>query len=281
MKKHMIIWCSVISVLLSSCSYQSDQSSILVSESISDNSGQSQTLTTITSQNTETDSNSIFSGATPSSSEDVSFDNSSEIREESMELPSECLIETGIFNQYNCSLAGNTACGATAGTLILQSISYLSGDELTERMETIRNYSAIGDEYSCGAPQYYLAGFQISNSLNKYLNDNGIDGYHLTNHRTDKSTKQTLMELLATGRPAVLEVCYGNGKALDDFQGYSHWICVNGYRVTDVGVEFRYSDTIAVAENWISSELLDESQMCPTEIFIFSQRDISARLKSR
>lgn len=67
------------------------------------------------------------------------------------------------------------------------------------------------------------------------------------------------MDILATGRPAVLEVCYGDGKVLNDFQGYSHWTCVNGYRVTDDGVEFRYSDTIAVAENWISSELLDES----------------------
>ena len=67
------------------------------------------------------------------------------------------------------------------------------------------------------------------------------------------------MDILATGRPAVLEVCYGNGKVLGDFQGYSHWICVNGFRVTDDGVEFRYSDTIAVAENWISPELLDES----------------------
>ena len=178
---------------------------------------------------------------------------------EQQEKPSEVLIDTGVFNHYGCSLAGNTACGATAGTLILQSISYLSGDELAERMETIRNYSALGDEYSCGAPQYYLAGFQISNSLNKYLNDNKLSGYRLTNHRTDKSTEETLMELLSTGRPAVLEVCYGNGAVLPDFQGYSHWICVNGYCVTDAGVEFRYADTIAAAENWVSSELLDKS----------------------
>lgn len=174
-------------------------------------------------------------------------------------LPSEAYVETGTFDQYRCELAGATACGATAGTLILQSISYLSGNDLYQRMNTIRSYSALGDDYSCGAPQYYLAGFQISASLNKYLEDNGFEGYLLTDHRTEKSTEQTLMELVATGRPAVLEVCYANGSVLPDFQGYSHWICINGYRTTENGVEFRYSDTIAVCENWVSSELLDES----------------------
>ena len=119
-------------------------------------------------------------------------------------LPLEAYVNTGTFSQYSCTLAASTACGATAGTLILQSISYLSGDKLTQRMNTIRGYSALGDEYSCGGPQYYLCGFQISNSLNKYLKDNGFDGYHLTNHRTDKSTEETLKELISTGRPAVL-----------------------------------------------------------------------------
>ena len=33
---------------------------------------------------------------------------------------------------------------------------------------------------------------------------------------------------------------------------------MNGYRITADGVKFRYSDTMAVAEYWISSELLDE-----------------------
>lgn len=178
---------------------------------------------------------------------------------EPAELPSECYIDTGTFYQYSCELAGDTACGATAGTLILQSISYVTGDDLTERMNTIRGYSALGDEYSCGAPQYYLAGFQISNSVNRYLEENGFEGYRLTDHRTEKSTEQTLMELISTGRPAVLEVCYGGAAVLEEFRGYSHWICVNAYRTTDSGVEFRYSDTITNSESWVSSELLDRS----------------------
>lgn len=172
---------------------------------------------------------------------------------------SEAYVNTGTFSQYSCALAPSTACGATAGVLILQSISYLSGDKLTQRMNTVRNYSALGDEYSCGGPEYYLCGFQISNSLNRYLKDNGIQGYRLTNHRTGRSTEETLKELISTGRPAVLEVCYANGEILADYRGYSHWICINGYRTTENGVQFRYSDTIANGQLWVSSELLDRS----------------------
>ncbi len=175
------------------------------------------------------------------------------------ELPSEAYVNTGTFSQYSCTLSPSTACGATAGALILQSISYLSGDKLTQRMNTVRNYSALGDKYSCGGPQYYLCGFQISNSLNRYLKDNGIDGYRLTNHRTGRSTEETLKELISTGRPAVLEVCYANGEILADYRWYSHWICINGYRTTENGVQFRYSDTIANGQLWVSSELLDRS----------------------
>lgn len=178
---------------------------------------------------------------------------------EPVEFPDEAYVETGTFNQYSCTLAGSTACGATAGTLILQSISYVSGEELSQRMETIRNYSELGDEFSCGAPQYYLCGYQISNSLNKYIEEKELSKNRLTNFRTDRSTEDTLIELIATGRPAVLEVCYRNGNVLSDFQGYSHWICINGYKKTESGTQFRYSDTIAVSENWVDSELLDKS----------------------
>ena len=181
-----------------------------------------------------------------------------EVIPEEIQLPEEAYIETGTFDQYRCEPAGATACGATAGTLILQSISFAEGDELAQRMNTIRGYSALGDDYSCGAPQYYLAGFQISNSLNRYLEENGMD-YKVVNHRSEKSTEETLMELIATGRPAVLEVCYGNGAILPEHQGYSHWICVNGYRTSESGVEFRYADTIANGEYYVSSELLDKS----------------------
>ena len=241
----------LIVICLTACSSVNGSSNSSYTEITSETTAAVSTVSTASTQKT-----SAVKETTAETSAEAVIET---MTEEPAELPDEVLIDTGTFSQYNCTLAGDTACGATAGTLILQSISYVSGDELTERMEIIRGYSALSDEYSCGAPQYYLCGFQISNSLNKYLDDNGFDGYRLTDHRNDKSTEKTLMELISTGRPAVLEVCYGNGEVLRDFGGYSHWICVNGYRVTANGVEFRYSDTIIAAEKWVGSELLDES----------------------
>ena len=171
----------------------------------------------------------------------------------------EILIDTGTVNQYEAELAGETACGAAAGTLIIQSIAPVWENELTERMSTVRSYSAISDEYSIGEPEYYMFGRQISNSVNKYLADNGIEGFTLTDFRTEKSTEETLVSLISTGRPAVLEVCYIGGNIVSDFQGYSHWITVNGFRLTDNGYEFRCEDTISLDRRWISSEMLDTS----------------------
>ena len=241
----------LLTLVLTSCGLSEDAdtaSSYVTSETQTVTSTVNTETTAVTSYTTADDTTLVTESET-----------ATETAAEVTEFPDEVLIDTGTFNQYQCSLAGSTACGATAGTLLLQTLSYVTSDELIERMDTIRNYSALGDDYSCGAPQYYLAGYQISNCLNKYLEDNGFDGYHLTNHRTDRSTEETLIQLLATGRPAVLEVCYANGTMLSDFQGYSHWICVNGYRITDEGVQFRYSDTIADTQMWVDSDLLDIS----------------------
>ena len=171
----------------------------------------------------------------------------------------ETVINTGTVDQSNAELAGSTACGAAAGTLVIQSIFPVWEDELTERMSLIRGYSALSDDYSIGGKEYYMYGWQISNSVNKFLADSGINDYSLTDHRTEKPTEQTLIELISTGRPAVLEVCYIGGEIVEDFQGYSHWITVNGFRLTEDGYEFRCEDTISLEQRWIKSEFLDNS----------------------
>ena len=171
----------------------------------------------------------------------------------------ETVIDTGTVNQYYAELAGSTACGAAAGTLVIQSIMPVWNNELTERMSLIRSYSALSDDYSIGGKEYYMYGWQISNSVNKFLADSGINDYSLTDHRTEKLTEQTLIELISTGRPAVLEVCYIGGEIVEDFQGYSHWITVNGFRLTEDGYEFRCEDTISLEQRWIKSEFLDNS----------------------
>ncbi|MGN0613741.1 MAG: hypothetical protein ACI4JB_07540 [Porcipelethomonas sp.] len=171
----------------------------------------------------------------------------------------ETTIDTGTVNQYYAELAGETACGAAAGTLIIQSIDPVWNTALIERMSTIRSYSGLSNEYSIGGDRYYMFGWQISNSVNKYLQDSGISDYSLTDFRTEKSTEETLVELISTGRPAVLEVCYIGGNIITDFEGYSHWITVNGFRMTDDGYEFRCEDTISLKQQWVSSQMLDVS----------------------
>lgn len=166
-------------------------------------------------------------------------------------------LDTGTVNQYNATLAGSTACGAAAGTLVLQSVAPVWGDELTARMDTIRSYSALSDEFSIGGAEYYMSGQQISNSVNKYISDNSLGEYHLTDFRGEMSTEDTLTGLISTGRPAVLEVCYIGGNIVTEFQGYSHWITINGFRRMAGGVEFRCEDTISLAQRWITSSDLD------------------------
>lgn len=171
----------------------------------------------------------------------------------------ETVIDTGTVSQYDAELAGSTACGAAAGTLVIQSIMPVWEYELTERMSLIRSYSALSNDYSIGGKEYYMYGWQISNSVNKFLADSEINDYSLTDFRTEKSTEQTLIELISTGRPAVLEVCYIGGNIVEDFQGYSHWITVNGFRLTEDGYKFRCEDTISLEQRWIKSEFLDTS----------------------
>ena len=174
-------------------------------------------------------------------------------------LYTEVTLETGVVNQYNATLAGATSCGAAAGMLIIQAISPVWDSELIQRLNTIRNYSALSDDYSIGGPEYYLCGWQITNSVNKFLSDNGITDFSLNDFRGVKTTENTLLELVSTGRPAVLEVCYGNGNVLTDYAGYSHWICINGFRLTKDGTQFRYEDTISLSQSWISADKLDTS----------------------
>ncbi|GEM_PF-2182985 len=253
--KRLIIFAAAVCILgFSSCAHSDDTDSSVGTDTTSVTTQAATTVSADTSAGAATtQSTAAFSVTTTTPVPTTTA------AKPASELPSEAYVNTGKFSQYSCALAPSTACGATAGTLILQSISYLSGDKLTQRMNTVRNYSALGDKYSCGGPEYYLCGFQISNSLNRYLKDNGIQGYRLTNHRTGRSTEETLKELISTGRPAVLEVCYANAAVLPDYRGYSHWICINGYRTTENVVQFRYSDTITNSQLWVSSELLDRS----------------------
>lgn len=194
----------------------------------------------------------------------------------------ETTIDTGTVNQYEAELAGATACGAAAGTLIIQSIAPVWERELSERMSTVRSYSGLSNEYSIGGDKYYMFGWQISNSVNKYLRDMGISDYALTDFRTDKSTEDTLIELISTGRPAVLEVCYIGGNIIPDFEGYSHWITVNGFRMTENGYEFRCEDTISLKQQWVGSRMLDISNanvdygegMSPTEYICSIENEV-------
>lgn len=172
----------------------------------------------------------------------------------------ECRLDTGVVNQHWCSLAGDTACGTAAGVVTMQ-ISYpSSGDELFTRLNTMRKYSLLGDEFSSGPAEYYLAGEHISNGVNKYISEELSGSIVLTDQRTvDKTTEDTLIELLTTGRPAVIEVCYLLGKVTRDFQGISHWITVNGFSLGENGYTFRFADSITVSYVEISSEMLDMS----------------------
>ena len=172
----------------------------------------------------------------------------------------ECYLDTGVVNQYWCSLAGSTACGTAAGVIAMQ-VSYPSaGDDLFTRLNEIRKYGTLGDQFSTGPAEYYLTGEHISNGVNKYISEELSGNLVLTDHRSpDKTTEETLIELLTTGRPAVIEVCYLLGNVTRDFQGISHWITVNGFSLGADGYTFRFADPITVSYRSISSEMLDVS----------------------
>lgn len=172
----------------------------------------------------------------------------------------ECYLDTGVVNQYWCSLAGSTACGTAAGVIAMQ-ISYPStGDALFTRLNDMRKYGLLGDNFSTGPSEYYLCGDHISNAVNKYVTEELSGNLVLTDHRTaEKTTEETLIELLTTGRPAVIEVCYLLGAVTRDFQGISHWITINGFSFGADGYTFRFSDPITVSYRSITSEMLEVS----------------------
>ena len=172
----------------------------------------------------------------------------------------DCTLDTGVVNQYWCSLAGSTACGTAAGVIAMQ-ISYpSSGDDLFTRLNDMRKYGLLGDDFSTGPSEYYLEGRHISNGVNKYITEALFGNLVLTDHRSaEKTTEETLIELLTTGRPAVIEVCYLLGNVTRDFQGISHWITINGFSYGSDGYTFRFADPITVSYRSISSEMLDTS----------------------
>ena len=188
----------------------------------------------------------------------IASDGISEVRSDLAYL--ECYLDTGVVNQYWCSLAGSTACGTAAGVIAMQ-ISYPSaGEELFIRLTEMRKYSLIGSDFSAGPSEYYLAGEHINNTVNKYVAEELSDDLIMVDHRTPgKNTEETLIELLTTGRPAVIEVCYLLGNVTRDFQGISHWITINGFSYGADGYTFRFADPITVSYRSISSEMLDTS----------------------
>ena len=172
----------------------------------------------------------------------------------------ECYLDTGVVNQYWCNLAGSTACGTAAGVIAMQMSYPSAGDELFTRVNEMRKYCILGDEFSTGPSEYFLAGEHISNGVNKYISEELSGSLVLTDHRSpDKTTEETLIGLLTTGRPAVIEVCYLLGRVTRDFQGISHWITVNGFSFGPDGYTFRFADPITVSYRSISSEMLDAS----------------------
>ncbi len=172
----------------------------------------------------------------------------------------DCYLDTGVVNQYWCSLAGSTACGTAAGVIAMQMAYPSSGDDLFTRLNEMRKYCLLGDDFSTGPAEYFLSGEHISNGVNKYITEELAGGLALTDHRTpDKTTEEILIELLTTGRPAVIEVCYLRGTVTRDFQGISHWITVNGFSRDADGYTFRFADPITVSYRSISSEMLDVS----------------------
>lgn len=169
-------------------------------------------------------------------------------------------LDTGVVNQYWCTYGASTACGPAAGTIIMQLVDPVYGDEMFTRMNTMRNYCMEGSDYCTGYPMYENTGEQITNTVNRYVREEQSGSLLLSNHRTpEKTTEETLIELLATGRPAVIEVCYLRGMVMEDYWGYSHFITINGFFLDGNGYWFRYSDPITVSYASVSSELIEKS----------------------
>ncbi|MBR6089532.1 MAG: hypothetical protein IKP86_06340 [Anaerolineaceae bacterium] len=169
-------------------------------------------------------------------------------------------LDTGVVNQYWCTYGGSTACGSAAGAIILQMVYPVYGDDMYTRVNTMRNYCMEGSDYCTGYPMYENVGEQITNTVNRYVNEELEGGLLLSNHRVpDKTTEETLIELLTTGRPAVIEVCYLRGFVMEDYWGYSHFITINGFFLDGNGYWFRYSDPVTVSYASVSSDLIEKS----------------------
>ncbi len=173
----------------------------------------------------------------------------------------DCFLDSGVVNQYWCTYIGNEACGPAAGAIALQFIDPVYGNDMFNRVNKMRNYCLDGEEYCTGHPFYELVEDQITNTVNRYVEEEKLsENFLFTDHRTkEKSTEETLIELLTTGRPAVIEVCYLRGGITEAFWGYSHWITINGFSLEGNGYWFRYSDPVTVSYVSVSSDLLDKS----------------------
>lgn len=169
-------------------------------------------------------------------------------------------LDTGVVNQYWCTYGASTACGSAAGAIVMQLVDPVYGNEMFTRVNTMRNYCMDGSDYCTGYPMYENTGQQVANTVNRYVREELSGGQLLTNHRTPgKTTEETLIELLATGRPAVIEVCYLRGMVMEDYWGYSHFITINGFFLDRNGYWFRYSDPVTVSYASVSSDLIEKS----------------------
>ena len=188
----------------------------------------------------------------------VVSEGSSEVR--SSLLYTECFIETSVINQFYCTYHGSSACGPAAGVIAIQPVYPSADAEMYERMNEMRDYCMEGDEYCTGEPTYETVGQHITNTVNRYIQEELSGTAFMTDHRTaDKSMTETLIELISTGRPAIVEVCYQRGSVTQDFWGISHWITINGFFLVGNTYWFRYSDPVTVSYIGISSVLLEES----------------------
>ena len=171
-----------------------------------------------------------------------------------------CYLDTGVVNQYWCTYGSSTACGSAAGAIAMQLLYPASGNDLYNRVNTMRNYCMEGDEFCTGYPTYENVGAHITNTVNRFITEELSGSVLLTDHRSpEKTTEETLIELLTTGRPAVIEVCYLRGGVTGDYWGYSHFITINGFSLEGNGYWFRYSDPVTVSYVAVSSELLEQS----------------------
>ena len=169
-------------------------------------------------------------------------------------------LDTGVVNQYWCTYSPSTACGPAAGAIILQLVDPVYGDAMFKRVNTMRNYCTEGIKYCTGYPMYENVGEQVANTVNRYVKEELSGVPLLTDHRTKgKTTEETLIELLTTGRPAVIEVCYLRGMVMEDYWGYSHFLTINGFFLDGTGYWFRYSDPVTVSYASVSSDLIEKS----------------------